>query len=114
MKQKPHKENPNIEHKRLMLIVDDVLRERRRACQVHGDGRRRADGITGHLIPAMESIRTLCDIKCERGEETWVHVLAEEFLEAVTEPDAGKLETELIQVASTAINWIAAIRRRKA
>lgn len=97
-----------------MLIVDDVLHERARAITKHGDGRQRPDGINSFLIPAMESIRTLCDIKCERGEETWSHVLAEEFLEAVTEPDADKLETELIQVASTAINWIAAIRARKA
>jgi len=102
-----------LEVRTLNFIVGQVLDERARAIRKHGDGRQRPDGITGHLIPAMESIRTLCDIKCERGEETWTHVLAEEFLEAVTEPDGRKLETELIQVASTAINWLMAIRMRR-
>lgn len=94
--------------------INDIMEERARAVKKHGDGFRRPDGITGHLIPAMESVRTLCDIKCETGDETWTHVLAEEFLEAVTEPDPDKLESELIQVASTAMNWIIAIRKRRA
>ena len=102
-----------LEKRRIEFIVEDVLCERERAIKLHGDGRKRGDGINGHLIPAMEAIRTLTDIKCERGEETWTHILAEEFLEAVTEPDPDKLEAELIQVAATCLNWIAAIRRRR-
>lgn len=94
-------------------IVYAVLKERLRAIKKHGDGSQRPDGITGFLIPAMESIRDLVDIKTQSGDETWAQVLAEEFLEAVTETDQAKLEVELIQVASTAINWIAALRRRK-
>lgn len=94
--------------------INDIMEERARAVRKHGDGFGRPDGITGHLIPAMESVRMLCDIKTESKEETWTQVLAEEFLEAVTETDPDKLETELVQVASTAVNWIIAIRRRRA
>lgn len=45
---------------------------------------------------------------------TWKDVLLEEVFEALAEDDEVKLQTELIQVAAVAEQWVAAIRRRRA
>lgn len=94
-------------------VLTDIVLERKRAISKHGDRPDRADGVTGVLIPAMDSIRTLTSIRTEDGNETWTDILAEEFLEAITEPDEDKREVELIQVACVAARWVYAIRERR-
>lgn len=48
------------------------------------------------------------------GKCTWAHILTEEFFEALAESDEDKLLEELNQVATVALQWRAAIRRRNA
>lgn len=68
--------------------------------------------------PWYQTKRNLARQDCDRafagGYGTWLHILREEFYEAMAESDPVKLREELIQVAAVAVNWIEAIDRRTA
>ena len=56
-----------------------------------------------HTIKAVEAA----------GAITWRDILHEEVLEAHAESDPDALETELVQVAAVAVQWILAQRRAR-
>lgn len=71
-----------------------------------------------HDVPqAMRStanmMRDICNQKAVEKAVTWSDILAEEFYEALSEPDEEKLKTELVQVAAVCMNWLDCINRRQ-
>lgn len=74
-----------------------------------------ANGTGGWFLRrAAEEARTACNFATSEGRLTWRHILEEEVAEVFAESDAGKLRTELLQVAAVAAAWVEAIDRRAA
>lgn len=72
------------------------------------------DGTGGETSKFMaDAVRIHCDRAAQAGKVTWRHILREEAFEAFAEAEEAKLRTELIQVAAVAVQWVAAIDRRK-
>lgn len=94
-------------------IVIRILKERDRQDIKWGANRRLPDGINGDLMPMAEAAKKLVDIKTGEGQETWVEILFEEFMESSTETDPDRLELELIQVAAVAMAWVEDLTRRR-
>lgn len=96
-------------------VLAAVAHERRRQEEKHGPAPvDRPDG-TG-----MEGLKVLrdwaqrqTDERAEAGTLTWLHILQEEYYEALAERGEIALEVELIQVAATAVSWVETIRERR-
>jgi hypothetical protein len=72
------------------------------------------DGTGGDIRRSLADMaRELCDERAAAGDVTWRHILEEEFQEAMAEQKTAMLRAELIQVAAIAVQWVAAIDRRK-
>lgn len=71
----------------------------------------------GYAEQAAEKAKALCDSEHHAGNGTWQHILSEEFLEALAEPEiehhVEALRRELLQVAAVAVAWVECIDRRK-
>jgi hypothetical protein len=59
-----------------------------------------------------DSAKATCQYAASRSVVTWRDILWEEVAEAFAETDVEALRTELIQVATVALNWVEAIDRR--
>lgn len=91
-------------------VFHDVAAEAARASALHGD--ENPDGIRPDLAHLADTIRLATDTRMEVGEQSWCDILAEEFMEAVTEPDEAKRREELIQLAGVSVRWAESLDRR--
>ena len=94
-------------------IITKVISERKRQYQKWGE-QNHPDG-TGHpsSVEQANSAKLIYEHHSKIGQLTWMHILAEETLEAFAETDTEKLKTELIQSAAVAVAWCEAIERRE-
>ena len=101
-------------------ILGEVLAERHRQFDLHGEQSHLPDG-TGprtsygmiayaeqHVLAARARVRR----GSLSGQLTFAEILAEEVAEARAEVEAPRLRTELIQVAAVCVQWVEAIDRR--
>lgn len=61
-----------------------------------------------------DAAQAWCRLRATAGKLDFRAVLSEEVYEAFAETDDERLEAELIQVAAVAVQWVEAIRRRRA
>lgn len=59
-----------------------------------------------------DAAREDCEQAFDEGRGTWVHILSEEFFEALAEEDDARLRVELIQCAAVIKSWIRDIDER--
>lgn len=67
-------------------------------------------------LPSEGEERSSEQAAANLGRSTWVHVLLEEFCEAIAEADDGnelKLEKELVQCAAVIVQWLEDIELRR-
>ena len=91
------------------VYAERVAQETKWGEQNHPDG----TGGRGRVASA-NAARIACQSSAERGEVTFLDILAEEVAEAFAETDPELLREELIQVAAVAVAWIESIDRRTA
>lgn len=61
-------------------------------------------------LPSSAEARLWTEAASSAGAVTWAHIMAEELCEAYDEADdTAALRAELVQVAATALRWVAAI-----
>ena len=107
-------------------ILADIRRERERQDEKWGEENHK-DG-TGSLYCPPQAIfnnglpysslaarmRRIVDGDSEmQGQTTWLKILLEEVLEAAACDDVEELDDELNQIAAVAVQWRAAIQRRR-
>ena len=88
-----------------MTIYDEVTAEGNKAIEKHGP-QSHPNGTGDVWARLAEVAKGYCNAAAESGELTWMHILSEEFYEALAEDDYEKLRAELIQVMSVARHWI--------
>ena len=91
-------------------VFHDVLIEAARASEKFGN--ENLDGCRPDLVAVAEAIKLETDAQMENGETTWSAIIAEEFMEVLTEEDPVKRRAELVQLAAVAVRWAEAIDRR--
>lgn len=97
------------------VVLLDVDAELQRQDNLWGDQSHLPNGTGGEANRELaDHARRLADSKHHIGTLTFADILQEEFYEALAEEDEVKLETELIQVAAVASQWVKAIRSRRA
>ena len=104
--------NPSTWKEIHLAIWKDVIAERQRQTIKHGLNKL-PDGTQPDLWPILDQIRALVEAKTERGEHTFAEVLAEEFLEVITEADPARLDCELIQLTAVCVAWLERLRASK-
>lgn len=92
-------------------IDQEVFAERMRQNQKWGE-QNYIDGTGKDFESAAVLAKAICEASARAGKLTWHDILREEFFEAISESDEGKLRTELIQVAAVCKAWIECIDRR--
>jgi hypothetical protein len=80
-----------------------------RATEIHGDQLDLADGTNTDLADLADQAKAEVAESAAAGQLTWLEILMEEAAEAAAEVSPLPLRTELIQVAATAIRWLAAL-----
>lgn len=109
-------------------VFTDIVLERHRQIHLHGHNEDTPDGTgpdvcwldtpdpyLGHRGAAdiEKDLRLAYETHARSGQPiTWMHLLREEFAEAMLEDDPTKLYTELVQVAAVAVSWAEKIRQR--
>jgi len=90
-----------------LQILAEIEAERNRQDAIHPTSAHLPDGTsdTEDRQFARDTARIFTDQAAKVGELTWVHVLREEFLEALAEVDPAKIRAELIQVAAVCARW---------
>ena len=96
------------------LVLLDVDAELQRQDSLWGDQSHLPNGTDPLNRELADHARRLADSKHNLGTLTFADILQEEVYEALAEEDEVKLETELIQVAAVAAQWVKAIRTRRA
>lgn len=96
-------------------VLDDVLAERDRQHAKWGQ-QDLPDGTTRDHAAVLRAVdaQTRCAEAALLGTLAFRHILEEELCEAMAETDDERLEVELVQVAAVAVQWVEAIRRRRA
>lgn len=92
--------------------IFDVLAELKRQHEKWGVQDHENGTSTSNKVLA-DAARAACNNAHQEGYLTWKHILNEEVLEAFAEEDPQRLREELIQVAAVALQWAAAIDRRR-
>lgn len=90
-------------------VFHDVAAEAARGEGLHGN-----DNPTGgdpELATLANAVRRIVDIKTEAGVVRFADIAAEEFLEALSEPDPQLRRQELIQLAAVVVRWAEALDR---
>lgn len=95
------------------LVLLDVDAELVRQDGLWGDQSHLPNGTDKANTSKANAVRELADNRHTAGVLTFADILAEEFWEAMAEEDEDKLETELVQVAAVACQWVKAIRTRR-
>lgn len=93
-------------------ILDEILAERVRQTRLHGDQSHLPNGTSAGFAVNAQHARHVCDLKTERGELTFRHILMEEVWEAVSATTDPEFRTELVQVAAVCVQIIEAIDGR--
>ena len=76
------------QHNLMTDFLSAVMAERHRQIEKHGSYPVPIpDGVTRNLFPVLRDVKELTDLKLSTKTVTWVDILAEEFLEAITEED---------------------------
>jgi hypothetical protein len=100
---------------RTAQVLKDLMDERFRQHETHGDQSHLPDGTGGTYWERLATIERMhCERAFMRGSGTYRHILAEEVAEAFAESDPALLRAELVQVAAVAVQWIEAIDKREA
>ena len=95
-------------------VCTEIVHERIRQDELWGE-QNHLDGTGSPLWKSQaEFAKRYNRRRVANGRITWLHILEEEFYEAMAETDPAKLREELVQVAAVAVNWIEAIDRRGA
>ena len=93
-------------------VLEEVSYERGRQDAKWGE-QNHPNGTGGRgRVASANAARHATQSSAERGELTWIDVLAEEVAEAFAESGQAALRAELIQVAAVAVAWVEAIDRR--
>ena len=97
-----------------MRVLSEVQAERA-AQDVTWGVQNHPDGTGGRgRVASANAARIACQSSAERGEVTFLDILAEEVAEAFAETGPELLRAELIQVAAVCVAWVEAIDRRTA
>ena len=89
-------------------VLDQVLLNRPGGCS----GLRMADQ---YEIPTEIRAKALCNIRAERGDVTWMHILVEEVAEVVgCMQDETAMREELIQTAAVCVAMVECLDRKHA
>lgn len=111
-------------YRNMMNVLNDIAQERRAQILRYGYNDDLYDGTGSDsrwLAPlnfgSAKEIETQFRadyLRFERatGKPTWMHLLREEFAEALSEDDPEKLQVELVQVAALCVSFVEQIRRR--
>jgi len=91
-------------------IVADVRAERPRQDALFGE-QNHPNGTSIKFKPLADSARNACRGAASNGTNTWMHILREEFWEALSETDRVRLRDELVQVGAVVFNWIECLDR---
>lgn len=96
-------------------VLDDVLAERDRQHAKWGQ-QDLPDGTTRDHAAVLRAVdaQTRCAEAALLGTLTFRHIADEEIAEAFAETDDELLEVECIQAAAVFVQWVEAIRRRRA
>lgn len=96
-------------------VLDDVLAERSRQHAKWGRQDLPDGTVRDHdaVLRATEA-QTRCAEAALLGTLTYRHIAEEEDAEAFAETDEARLEAELIQSIAVRVQWVEAIRRRRA
>jgi hypothetical protein len=105
-----------VENTTIVMVLNDVMVERRRQIAKWGVQHRDDDTGGGTLRIAADRARAVCQAEEKHvpGGAGWRAVLGEEVAEAFAESDEAALEKELVQVAAVAVAWIEDLRSRRA
>lgn len=96
------------------LVLLDVDAELERQDELWGDQSHLPNGTSVEQFKALADLaRQQADQAHHRGELSFALILFEEFYEAMAEENEEALETELVQVAAVASQWVKAIRTRR-
>lgn len=94
------------------FILQEVFDERKRQHAKFGEQNHPL------WVPSLEDVKLAdiskasCDNAFANGEETWRHVLQEEYCEALAESDPDLVRAELIQLAAVAVQIVEMSDRR--
>lgn len=115
-------EAPALDGSALMAAINDVIRER--VAQHATWGRQdHPDGTGPDLIltdlphfqghARADHLEAWAKARCQAAEggDTYERILTEEWAEAITSDDPGRLRRELVQVAAVAVAWIEKLDR---
>ena len=91
-------------------VVADVRAERARQDDLFGE-QNHPNGTSIKFKPLADSARNACRTAAAGNSNTWMHILREEFWEALSETDRVKLRAELIQVGAVIFNWVECLDR---
>lgn len=92
-----------------LAMMAAVRAERQRQLEKWGVQRHpHGTGEAGFKILA-DQWKAICDANHERGQDDWLTIAAEEFMEAASETDLRKLFDEVVQNAAVFVAWGEAI-----
>lgn len=92
-------------------VMNEILEERIRQDKKWGEQNHPNGTSIALFKEKCDALREACDQAHKDGTLTWMHILFEEFYEAMAEEDPSALRKELIQVSAVAGGWIEAIDR---
>ena len=95
---------------RTLEVLQEVSDERARQDLKWGIQRTHPNGTSSRLWShARDGSRRITDEAAQDGRLSWMHILQEEYYEALAEEDPDKIRAELVQVAAVAVAWIESI-----
>lgn len=98
-----------------MAIFEEVHLERERQDKKYPDCVHLPDGTGGAGRDLLRQLaQALCDRAQRDGKLTHMHILEEEFTEAMAETNQTNLRKELVQIAAVAVKWIEDLDHRRA
>lgn len=95
-------------------VLNEVAEERARQRAAWGE-QHHPDGTSrSSFIDKAESARRACKRAAAKGAVTWMHILREEFWEAMAETEPDRLRYELLQTIAVGVAWIEDLDSRAA
>lgn len=94
-----------------IILSEDIAEECDRQVKKWGI-QSHPDGTGGIYKTFASAAKAETDAAFAKGKGSWLHILREEFYEAIAEDDPVRLREELVQVAAVCASWIRDIDSR--
>ena len=96
------------------VVLGQLAEERMRQRVTWGE-QHHPDGTSGHNFRRQaDAARRSCQAAARGGYLTWLHILREEFWEAMAETEPDRLRYELLQAVAVGVAWIEDLDSRTA